>query len=185
MLILVDQDGVLADFEHRLSQTWQQATPTHEHPGVAPHERRHFCAKDDYPERLRDAVQRIYTAPGFFRNLPPIDGALDALQAMLARGHDVRICTSPLTLYQNCVGEKYEWVDRHLGAEWVARMVVTKDKTLVHGDILIDDKPHVTGARTPTWQHVVYDQPYNQQAPGLRLHWGNWQEILGTHPGWD
>ena len=185
MLILVDQDGVLADFEHRLYQTWQQATPTHEHPGVAPHERRHFYAKDDYPEHLRDAVQRIYTAPGFFRNLPPIDGALDALQAMLARGHDVRICTSPLTLYQNCVGEKYEWVDRHLGAEWVARMVVAKDKTLVHGHILIDDKPHVTGARTPTWQHVVYDQPYNQQAPGLRLHWGNWQEILGTHPGWD
>ena len=81
MLILVDQDGVLADFEHRLYQTWQQATPTHEHPGVAPHERRHFYAKDDYPEHLRDAVQRIYTAPGFFRNLPPIDGALDALQA--------------------------------------------------------------------------------------------------------
>ena len=56
MLILVDQDGVLADFEHRLYQTWQQATPTHEHPGVAPHERRHFYAKDDYPEHLRDAA---------------------------------------------------------------------------------------------------------------------------------
>ena len=79
-------------------------------------------------ERLRETVDEIYTSPGFFRELRPIAGALDA----------VRICTSPLNQYRNCVPEKHEWVERHLGAEFVGRMIVTKDKTLVHGDVLVD-----------------------------------------------
>ena len=36
------------------------------------------------------------------------------------------------------------------------------DKTLVRGDVLIDDKPHVTGSNAPTWQHLLYDAPYNR-----------------------
>ena len=80
-------------------------------------------------ERLRETVDEIYTSPGFFRELRPIAGALDA----------VRICTSPLNQYRNCVPEKHEWVERHLGAEFVGRMIVTKDKTLVHGDVLVDE----------------------------------------------
>ncbi len=80
-------------------------------------------------ERLRETVDEIYTSPGFFRELRPIAGALDA----------VRICTSPLNQYRNCVPEKYEWVERHLGAEFVGRMIVTKDKTLMHGDVLVDE----------------------------------------------
>ncbi len=80
-------------------------------------------------ERLRETVDEIYTSPGFFRELRPIAGALDA----------VRICTSPLNQYRNCVPEKHEWVERHLGAEFVGRMIVTKDKTLMHGDVLVDE----------------------------------------------
>ncbi len=79
------------------------------------------------------------------------------------------------------VAEKFAWVKEHLGQEFVERIVLTRDKTLVRGDILVDDKPEVTGVCTPAWMHVLYDQPYNQhirQKP--RLTWANYEEVLGV-----
>jgi 5'-nucleotidase len=103
---------------------------------------------------------------------------VEGVHALLALGHDVRICTSPLTQYQNCVAEKYEWVERHLGLDFVSRIVVTKDKTLVHADVLVDDKPLVEGVRTPSWKHVLFDQPYNRGVHGERMTWANWRHVL-------
>lgn len=61
-------------------------------------------------------------------------------------------------------------------------MIVTKDKTLVHGDLLIDDKPRVTGTRSPAWQHVLYDQPYNRHVDAQRMTWSTWREVLLRPP---
>jgi 5'-nucleotidase len=97
---------------------------------------------------------------------------------MLAAGHDVRICTSPLSGARFCAAEKIQWVHDRLGPEWERRVIITKDKTLVRGDVLIDDKPEVTGALVPTWEHLVFEAPYNIGAAGWRINWGNWSEVL-------
>lgn len=178
MLILVDQDGVLADFERGFHSAWRSIGASHGYPPVPVQERRSFHVRDDYPRHLEEAVVSVYTAPGFYRDLPPIPGGLEAMAELLALGHDVRICTSPLNQYRHCVPEKYEWVERHLGPGFVARMIVTKDKTVVHGDVLVDDKPEVVGVRRPDWRHVLYDQPYNRQVHGARMTWANWRDVL-------
>ena len=43
---------------------------------------------------------------------------------------------------------QFEWVQEHLGQDWTGRMIVTKDKTMAYGDILIDDRPNVTGTNS-------------------------------------
>ena len=69
-------------------------------------DRRSFYVRDDYPARLREAVEAIYTAPGFYRSLPPIAGAIESVKALLALGHDVRLCTSPTErLPSLCIGK--------------------------------------------------------------------------------
>lgn len=181
MLVLIDQDGVLADFNQGFEAAWRRAG--HAYPVVPSTARRHFRLTDEYPADLRSDVEAIYTAPGFFRDLPPIPGALDAVHALLAQGHQVGICTSPLDAYRHCVTEKYEWVERHLGRAFLSRLILTKDKTLIHGDVLIDDKPTITGLRQPAWQHVIYDQPYNRHVDGPRLDWSNWQATLHAVTG--
>lgn len=175
MLILIDQDNVLADFERGFHDAWLASG--HPHPALPLHERRSFYLRDDYPEHLRKHVEAIYSAPGFFRDLPPMAGAVEALTALQDSGHDLRICTSPLSSYRNCLSEKYEWVERHLGMDFVSRVIMTKDKTLVHGDILIDDKPEVTGVRTPDWRQIIFDQPYNRHVGGVRMTWANWRSV--------
>jgi len=45
---------------------------------------------------------------------------------------EVVICSSPITNYKNCVTEKYQWVEKHLGKEKIGQVMLTKDKTIVH-----------------------------------------------------
>ena len=40
---------------------------------------------------------------------------------------------------------QYEWVENHLGKDWIDRLILTRDKTMINGDVLIDDKINITG----------------------------------------
>jgi 5'-nucleotidase len=102
------------------------------------------------------------------------------LQELLVEGGDVYICTSPLSQYRNCVLEKYEWVEEHLGSDFTKRIILTWDKTLVRGDVLVDDKPDIQGLVMPQWRHILYDQPYNRCLPGVRMTWRNWAARSST-----
>ena len=181
MRILVDQDGVLADFdagwEADFADRWGLLAPV-----VGPlAERRSFKVDDQYPASWRDAVREVSTRPGFFESLPPVPGAVAGLHALAAAGHDVYICTTPLSTYQFCVAEKYAWVEKHLGHPWTKRVILTKDKTLIRGDVLIDDKPHVTGSMVPSWVHARYTRSYNADLEGVvRLTWANAGTVLAS-----
>lgn len=176
MLILSDMDGVLADFGAAFDLRWRELYP--EEVFVPSDTSPSFYLRESYPTRLHQAITEIQTAPGFYRDLPPIPGALAGLEQLRELGHDVWICSAPLTEYRNCVREKYEWVDKHLGPYWVRRIILAKDKTLVRGDVLIDDKPEVTGSLDPTWVHVRYTTSYNRHLPGPHLTWENAAEVI-------
>ncbi len=40
---------------------------------------------------------------------------------------------------------QYAWVEKHLGYDFLEQVILTRDKTLIAGDILIDDKPDILG----------------------------------------
>lgn len=176
-VILVDMDGVLADFESGFLQKYTEKFPTREY--ISLENRSTFYVTDNYGIRLRRDVESVYNTPLFFQNLPPIAGGREALEAMTALGYDVLICTTPLHKYDNCVVEKYNWVKVNLGEEWTRKIVMTHDKTLVYGDYLIDDKPFPVGLQLPSWEHVLYDAPYNRNIQEKRrLTWENWQSVI-------
>lgn len=130
----------------------------------------------------------VYEAPGFFLDLEPIPGAVEALREMHAMPDtEVFICTSPLLKYDHCVGEKYRWVERHLGPQFVKQIILTRDKTVVLGDLLIDDKDTIQGhEETPSWEHILFTCCHNRHLalPPTRrrlLSWSdNWREIIDS-----
>ncbi len=177
MIILVDQDGPLADFQKGFLEKWRARFPNEFF--VPLHQRKNFYVRDDYPENLCDKVENIYCEPGFYLNLQPVKGSVEAVNAMLELGHDVRICTSPLSRYENCVLEKYQWVEKYFGKDFTKRIILSKDKTIIQGHFLIDDKPIIKDAEKAEWEHIIYDCSYNRNVKGnRRLTWKNWRSVL-------
>ena len=178
MLILLDQDNVLADFESGFRRHWRNRFGED-----APIEGKEhlFYIRDRLPEHLQAYAAELYGTVGFFESLPPVSGAVEAARALLAAGHDVRICTAPVNQYRYCAGEKIAWVEQHLGTEWTRRVIIAKDKTWVRGDILIDDKPNIEGTLPPLWQHRLYDAPHNRHLDVPRIVWAQpdtWADLL-------
>lgn len=175
---LVDMDGVLANFEKGFLDIWRKRYPDAEYRPLET--RTTFQIEDDYPEWHKAKIWDIFLEQGFFLNLEPIPGSLEGIKE-IAKERDIFICTAPLFPSKYCVPEKYEWVERHLGKEFAKRIILTKDKTLVRGRYLIDDKPEIKGICVPEWEQLVFEQPYNRNVLGKRrINWSNWKEVLGN-----
>jgi 5'-nucleotidase len=84
MIALIDQDNVLADFERGFREAWVAKYPAIEPVGETG--RKSFRVRDDYPAELRSQVDAILESQGFYRNLPAVSGAVNALHELLAEG---------------------------------------------------------------------------------------------------
>lgn len=98
---------------------------------------------------------------------------------------DVFLCTSPIKHYAHCPYEKFAWVEKHLGHDFLEQIILTRDKTVVSGDLLIDDKPDIDGVEpNPTWEHILFTASHNKHhllEPNQRrlLSWSDdWRAIL-------
>lgn len=173
---LVDMDGVSFDVEtpfvRRLSKMfpWIKPVPWNE---VTDYNIEKFYSPD-----VRHLLEEVWKSSGLFALCKPVKGALEAINEM-AEKVDVRICTVPRWDNPTCVGDKVKVIRKYFGEKWTSRLIITDDKTLVYGKILIDDKPEVRGVRKPLWEHIIYDKPYNRNVNGQRrLNWANWKEVL-------
>lgn len=176
-IVLVDQDGPLANFEKGFFDKWREKFPNE--PFVRVEDRKSFYLTDDYPPGLKEKIQSIYYGKNFILDLLPVEGSVEALKEMVWLGLSVVICTSPLSGYENCVLEKYLWVERYFGRDFTNRIVFSKDKTIIRGRFLIDDRPEMGGIQKPEWEHIVFDCPYNKNSKSKRLlNWRDWRKVL-------
>ncbi|XP_062915376.1 5'(3')-deoxyribonucleotidase, mitochondrial-like [Mobula hypostoma] len=185
--VLVDMDGVLADFEGGFLQKYKVAYP--EEPFIELADRRGFWVSEQYGQLQPDLCEKaisIWESKNFFIELDPLPGAVEAVKEMAnMKNTDVFICTSPIRKYDHCPFEKYAWVEKHLGKEFLELMLLTRDKTLISGSLLIDDKPDISGVEPhPEWEHILFSACHNMhvqlRAPRRRLHsWADdWRLLL-------
>lgn len=88
-----------------------------------------------YPE-----IQFPQSQPGFFHDLLPITGGIEAMEQLLAsQRYDPFILTAPSVMNPLCYTEKRTWVEAHLGMDYVHRLIISPRKDLLKGDFLIDD----------------------------------------------
>jgi 5'(3')-deoxyribonucleotidase len=112
--LYLDMDGVIADFYNS--------------PMLSGPKRGY----GNYPEMYR---------AGFFYTLPPVEGALDALERILRMPHlDVWILTQPVKESAHSYSEKAMWVMKHI-QPLSHKIIMTQNKTALarHGDVLVDD----------------------------------------------
>eukprot|EP00922_Rhytidocystis_sp_ex-Travisia-forbesii_P014966 GHVS01022382.1.p1 GENE.GHVS01022382.1~~GHVS01022382.1.p1 ORF type:complete len:246 (+),score=40.48 GHVS01022382.1:288-1025(+) len=179
-VVLVDMDNTLVDWD---SQFYKLMGELHPHvPLHSPETRMNWSIQYNYPLKYETAILELTDQPEFWRSMPPMAGGLEALHAMEARGVQVFIVSSPDPFHTaRCAQEKYDWIECYLGTAWKSKVILASDKTLIRGDVLIDDKPSVChGTHVPSWTHVLYHHAYNSMytsTPRIQ-QWRDWEGIL-------
>lgn len=182
-VVLLDMDSVLVDWDEGFWNKWQDRSPIDRSLSHSIEE----CLIGD--AGLEIQAKEIYLSKGVFRDLVPMDGALKAMKQMEKAGLKLFICTTPIAGSEFCSQEKLDWVKNYLGENWVDRVILTANKTLVVGDILIDDKLPKEFLRhgrhaTTAWKQIVFDAPYNRKVESgvphcpRMFHWRDWQACV-------
>jgi 5'-nucleotidase len=183
MILLFDQDGVLAQWQHNFDRRFREHAPHIDAPFLKHNSSWHMTQGLD--DEGVDAVNYVMQLPGFYAELEPAEGAAEALNTALDEGHQVFICTTPYITNPTCASDKIDWAEKHIGKGWGKRMILTSDKTAVRGDFLFDDRPEVTGGFVPDWEHVLVTQPYNEHINDGRQRidsLSQWRDIVeGAH----
>jgi 5'-nucleotidase len=168
-VVLVDMDGVLADFDQELIERLHARHPAV--PRIIT--RANFYVSDDYAEHA-DLVRSISNEAGFFDSLPMIEGALEGWQRILESGYHPRICSSPIRTNPYSKSEKLGWLEQHFapvfGRLVVDEAIITSHKEEHSGIALVDDRPELANADRAPWQHIVFDTPYNRHVQQPRLY---------------
>ena len=177
-LIIIDMDNSKVDFSTSFERKLRELLPEEafEHWDSSK-----YWIEESIDKKYHQTISDMVCAEGFFLNLEPMEGALQAIEEMRAENLDIIIATTPHPNSQFCINEKVAWVRKHLGEDFVKRLVFTGDKTILHGTALIDDKPEITGHNQhPSWTHIVFDAPYNRhiETPHRLTHWNNWRDVI-------
>jgi len=168
-IVALDMDGCIADFIGHLFREVERrhglllnASDVH-HPDLG----------EVYGWREYDRMRAIFNEQGFFAEIEPYPGAIEAVEALLDAGHHVEICTSPTAIRgpdgvkrinPYCLTEKIEWIARYL-PKLAKHVTVTKAKWLVAADYLVDDADYNIlpwCERYPDRIGLVVDQPWNR-----------------------
>lgn len=139
-IVYVDMDNVLVDFPWGIRQLSEEV-------------------KREYKDNLDEI-------PGFFGDLPPVEGSIEGFRKLQNRYDTYILSTAP---WGNPTAwtDKLLWVQQHLPKTGYKRLILSHHKNLNEGDYLIDDRKangagafpgehiHFGTERFPDWEMVL------------------------------
>lgn len=166
LTLLMDMDGPLAGFDARFFAMCD------ENQWPCDFTRFHRFATDHLSDEHARLARIEVNKSGWFRSLPPTPGAQEGL-TKLEKYADVWVCTKPLEANPTCRDEKAAWLVEHFGKRWEKKLIVTPDKSMIRGDILLDDAPRPEWYARASWTPVIFTMPWNGEGSqwGDRPHW--------------
>lgn len=111
---LIDMDGTVADYHGQLTKDLQGGTRT---------------------------SAEMRSRPGWWENLPVIDLGMKTVELLHQMGYSLMVLSKGPYHDSQAWSEKVRWCRSHFPAEWGVKVTLTEDKSLVYGQILVDDWP--------------------------------------------
>lgn len=113
------------------------------------------------PAHVDARRRQIMGSPGFWLGLPPRASGFGLLEILHAEGFGVRVLSKGPRDAPQAWADKLAWCRRHLPE---APVIITDDKSLVFGHVLVDDWPPYVAQWQKRWPHglaIVPAQPWN------------------------
>lgn len=125
------------------------------------------------PAEHREKVISYPHQPGFFRDMAVMEDSQMVLEE-LSKRHEIYIASAAME-FKHSLYDKYEWLDEHFPFIHWKRRILCGDKSVLRGDVLIDD--HDFNLSVFTGRSIMYSAPHNVQFTQYeRLN--NWKEAL-------
>lgn len=150
---LIDLDNTVVDTDGALCRLFPEAAK-------AIQERTEF----EYAAWIEKLTRPAMEKKGFFQSLEPLPGAVETILELCKRGIHIVFVSSPLRNAPYCEQEKRAWIEKAFGSQLARTAMLVKDKSMVKGRYLFDDKPDQgnDGLFTPEWELIHYERPYNR-----------------------
>lgn len=178
MIFLFDVDGVCGDMVGKilteLHQKFDHGIPRYEdirnHDLLDP--RKSILTKEQL-----DFVHKLLVKEGFAANLELLDGCRDAIDTLRQHDHAVKWLTAPYYWSKTWCYDRLLWLKRHFGAD-ESDLIYAKDKSLVYGDVFVDDKISNVENWQQRWKSskgLLFTQPWNADS---NLPHAVWEDIV-------
>lgn len=166
--ILIDLDATVADIHTPLLAAYNN-----EHGADLTLDR---VTSWDITAHAKASVSDIWARPGFFRSLPELAGAVDAVHELHVH-NDVFIVTA--AEHPCNFSEKVEWLREHMPFITKHQIVFMHQKHLLAADVIIDDKPATAMAyreANPAAVICGIAYPYNRGCPAYNRLAESWRD---------
>ncbi len=131
-IALFDMDDTLCDYSGQLMKDLGKVYSPSELKDIQLYNSR-------IPREIRNQIKKIRGQEGWWRNLPFSGEGMEIWQYMLSLGFENYIATKGPYKDANAWKEKREWQKIFLPE--AKGLIITDDKSLIRGDVLVDDWP--------------------------------------------
>ncbi len=175
-VILLDCDGVLADFTTEALDLIEQETGKRYTPEEIPHwEVFESLGHPELWAKFGEKADQI----GYCASMKPYPAALVAVKKF-QETYEVLIVTAPVDA-RPWMYERAHWIGDHFGISR-KKVIFAHEKQQVRGDMLVDDKPAnviAWAAANPEGIAVLWSHPYNRVAelPEGIVRTSDWNEL--------
>lgn len=183
MRLLLDMDGPLAAFDKACFEVCQREGVEMDIEALEQQTARFFT--EHMPtEEDKEWLRFLIDEPGWFEDLEVTEGASDGVNQLVEAGVDIWVCTKPLESNPTCRDGKAAWLRKHF-PDLEHKLILAPDKSLVRGDVLLDDAPVHSQIEVAEWDAVVFSLPFNgagsvwESLP--HWSWGDDLEVLIDH----
>lgn len=154
MVILTDADGVLED----LTQAWVELINEKYGTSVRYENVRDWDMCKSFPELTREQVYGTELDDELYDMMGPMEGAPECIKRLIDNGHEVYVVTN--TPYQVINAKVEKVIFRYFPYLTWKNIIVTSNKKLIKGDVLIDDGIHnLIGGE---YKKILFTAPYNE-----------------------
>jgi 5'(3')-deoxyribonucleotidase len=129
--LAIDMDGVLADVETHFIDWYERDY------GVRVNREALLGVSEAEAFPDTDAVWKFIFTPGFFRTVPVMPGAVEAVKKLMET-FEVYVVSAAMEFPQS-LPEKYEWLKEHFPFISWKNIIFCGDKSIINTDFLIDD----------------------------------------------
>jgi 5'-nucleotidase len=170
--LIIDMDDILADTSARILEIFNAANGLNLDKAYFEDKNFYELVHSGNYTSYRDALYQ----PGFFLDLPVFEDAVVSVQALQEK-YEIFI-VSAATEFPNSLGEKMLWLEKHFPFIGWQNIVFCGDKSIVHGDIMIDD--HARNFAHFSGRKMLFHSLHNTQVEGFERvrTWKDIYELL-------